>query len=232
MDHVELQRLGRIDYAAALEWQRRRAAAFVASPETAREAVSFLEHDPVYTLGARGNRAYLIASEAELAARGAAVVQSDRGGDVTFHGPGQLVVYPILNVRRRGFGAAAYVHALEEAVIRALDTFGVAGARIAGRRGVWVFERKVAAIGVRISRGISMHGLALNVSTDLRWFQAIVPCGIADAGVTSIERVLGVAPPLRAVEDALAGALGDVLGIELVERGAPALAAPGGSRAR
>ena len=232
MDHVDLQRLGRIDYAPALDWQRARVAALVASPTTAREAVAFLEHNPVYTLGARGNRAYLLAGEAALTARGAAVVQSNRGGDVTFHGPGQLVVYPILNVRSRGFGAAAYVHALEEAVIRALDTLDVAGTRVEGRRGVWVAGRKVAAIGVRISRGISMHGLALNVSTDLRWFDAIVPCGIADAGVTSLEQLAGVAPPMRAVEDAVAEALGSVLDIELVERGAPVLAAVGGSRAR
>ena len=201
---VQLWRPGRVEYERALAWQRDRAAALAEGRQP--EALALLEHPPVFTFGVRGKDEHLLAAPAALAARGAAVVRTDRGGDVTFHGPGQLVAYPILNLRARELGAAAYVRALEATIIEALEALGVAAARVRGRPGVWAGGAKLASIGVRISRGVSRHGLALNVATDLSWFEAIVPCGLPDIEVTSLARLLGVAPPLREVEDALASA--------------------------
>ena len=212
---VRLWRAGRVEYGAAFAWQRATAEAVAAG--RGAEAVALLEHPPVYTFGVRAKREHLLATPEALAARGAQIVDTDRGGDVTFHGPGQLVAYPILDVRGRKLGAGGYVRRLEAATIATLDAFGVRGERVAGRPGVWVSGAKMAALGVRISRGVSRHGLALNVSTDLEWFDLIVPCGIVEAGVTSLERVLGVAPAMRAVEEALARALEQAFDIELVE---------------
>jgi lipoyl(octanoyl) transferase len=167
----------------------------------------------------------VLVDPAKLRARGADVIATDRGGDVTFHGPGQLVAYPILDLRRRGLGAASYVRALEQCVIDTLDAFGLRGERVAGRPGVWTRPpaggagemAKIAAVGVRIERGVSRHGLALNVSTDLTWFDAIVPCGIADAGVTSMARELGEAPAFAAVAGAFARAFQRVFDARLVD---------------
>ncbi|MYA19346.1 MAG: lipoyl(octanoyl) transferase LipB [Chloroflexi bacterium] len=210
---VRLWRPGLVDYHAALEWQQARAAALYAGSEG--EALVLLEHPPVYTLGARGNDSNLLATPQALAAFGAQVVHTDRGGDVTFHGPGQLVAYPILDLRGRGIGAAAYVRALEAIMIEAVAHFGVRAERVRGRPGVWVDGAKLAAVGVRVSRGVSRHGLALNVSTDLEWFARIVPCGIPDIEATSLERLLGEAPPMREVEDALAEAFAREFGCRL-----------------
>ena len=157
-------------------------------------------------------------------------MRTDRGGNVTFHGPGQLVAYPILNLRGRDIGAASYVRALEAIMIEAVARFGVRGEVVRGRPGVWVDGAKLAAVGVRVSRGISRHGLALNVSTDLEWFARIVPCGIPDIEATSLERLLGAAPAMREVEDALAQAFEREFGCRLLagswdavsDEGAPA----------
>ena len=170
---VLLHRPGRLDYDVALRWQREMAAAL--HDDDGHEALAILQHPPVYTLGCRARREHLLVDAAELAARGAAVVQVSRGGDVTFHGPGQLVAYPILDLRRRQLGAADYVRSLEETVIATLARFGVRGERVVGRPGVWVGGAKLAAVGVRVQRGITSHGLALNVSTDLSWFDANRP---------------------------------------------------------
>jgi lipoic acid synthetase len=126
--------------------------------------------------------------------RGGHVVHSDRGGDITFHGPGQLVAYPILDLRGRGLGPATYVRMLERTILETLARFGVHARQVEGRPGVWVGDEKIAALGVRVREGVSTHGIAINVTTDLDWFDAIVPCGLADAGVTSIARVRGTAP--------------------------------------
>jgi lipoate-protein ligase B len=174
------------------------------------EALGLLEHEPVYTFGRRIRPQHLLAGRAEVAARGSAVVESDRGGDVTFHGPGQLVCYPVLDLRHRGIGAVDYVGRLETTVIEALRAFGIEGARVEGRPGVWVEGAKVAAIGVRVQGGVSTHGFALNVETDLSWFDAIVPCGIRDASVTSMERILCRSPGVPAVQDAICNAFEDV----------------------
>ena len=211
---VALHRLGRIAYEPALRWQRATAATLLAG--RGGEALALLEHEPVFTFGARGDRRHLLTPVADLEARGARVLDVDRGGDVTFHGPGQLVAYPILHLRRRGLRAADYVRALERTLISTLERFGVAGERIAGRPGVWAGGAKIAAVGVRIERGVSRHGVALNVAPDLGWFDAIVPCGIADAEVTSMERLLGVAPALDAVAVAFAGAFEREFDAELV----------------
>ena len=221
---VLLHRPGRLEYGLALRWQQERAAAV--RERSGDEALALLQHPPVFTLGRRARREHMLVSAAELARRGAAVVEVGRGGDVTFHGPGQLVAYPILDLRRRELGAADYVRALEATVIEALRPFAVSGERVRGRPGVWVGEAKVAAIGVRVQRGVTSHGLALNVSTDLAWFAAIVPCGLPDATVTSLERLLGVAPPHVEVEDALAAAFERVFGSELIDAAAPLAAAP------
>ncbi len=228
---VGLWRPGLVDYAAALEWQHERAAALYTGSEG--EALVLLQHAPVYTLGARGNDSNLLVTPQALAAFGAQVVHTDRGGDVTFHGPGQLVAYPILDLRGRGVGAARYVRMLEAVMIEAVARFGVQAERVRGRPGVWVEGAKLGAVGVRVSRGISRHGLALNVSTDLEWFARIVPCGIPDIEATSLERLLDEAPPMREVEDAIAEAFAREFGCRLVatswDADAPAPAALAGA---
>ena len=211
---VRLWRPGVVEYGRALDWQHARAAALYAGSEG--EALALLQHPPVYTLGARGDDSHLLASPQALAAFGAEVVQTDRGGNVTFHGPGQLVAYPILDLRGRGMGVASYVRALEAIMIEAAARFGVQAERVRGRPGVWVDGAKLGAVGVRVSRGVSSHGLALNVSTDLEWFARIVPCGIPDIEATSLERLLGEAPAMEEVEDALAEAFAREFGCRLI----------------
>ncbi|MBU6423264.1 MAG: lipoyl(octanoyl) transferase LipB [Chloroflexota bacterium] len=176
-----------------------------------------LEHDPVYTIGRRGTTANLLAAPAELRAHGASVYRVDRGGDITFHGPGQLVGYPIV-----GLGEApdlvGYVRALEGAIIEALASYGIAGRRIEHKTGVWVDLRdgragKICAIGVRVSRGVSTHGFALNVSTDLAAFTRMLPCGFAHEAA-SFER-LGLRADLREAGERVAATLARRLGLEL-----------------
>jgi lipoyl(octanoyl) transferase len=153
-------------------------------------ALILLEHPPVYTLGARGREEHLLLTAEAYAARGAEVQRTDRGGDVTFHGPGQLVGYPIFELRRYGEGPVWYVRSLEALLIDVLSRFGIVADRSPGRPGVWVRDEKIAAIGVRVSRGVTTHGFALNVNTDLSWFRDIVPCGLL-AGVTSMQALTG-----------------------------------------
>ena len=203
---LRLFRCGTIAYDAAWQWQRDTAVA-VRSGEP--DALALLQHEPVYTFGRNIRRDHLLTSVEKLRSSGAELVESDRGGDITFHGPGQLVAYPILDLRRRQLGPSDYVRALEETLIRALDRFGITANRVAGRPGVWVDCEKIGAIGVRVQGGVTMHGFALNVAPDLSWYDAIVPCGISDASVTSMER-LGCLPVFSAVEDAVADAFADV----------------------
>ncbi|PSC75351.1 octanoyltransferase [Micractinium conductrix] len=150
-----------------------------------------LEHSHVYTIGKRGGTDDFHTDEAALRASGAEVCTIPRGGETTYHGPGQLVLYPILSLRQLGLGARAYVEGLEDAMVAALGHYGVAArGRVPGKTGVWVGERKIGAIGVRISQGFTCHGLALNVATDLSHFAHIVPCGTPDKEVTSLHRQL------------------------------------------
>lgn len=190
MTEIDVRRLGQLGYQAALDLQ----AALVEDRRAGRigDTLLLLEHPPVITLGAktRHGAKHIIASDEELARQGVTVHETGRGGDVTYHGPGQLVGYPIFDLKPDRCDVHKYVRDLEEALILALREFGIDGGRVKGLSGVWVGpegqERKIAAIGVRISRWITSHGFALNVATDLRHFQLIVPCGIADRDVTSV----------------------------------------------
>jgi lipoyl(octanoyl) transferase len=194
--------LGRIAYAPAWELQKQLQARLIHAKRAEQDAnvphvMLLVEHPPVYTLGKSGDAAHLLLSEAELAARGATFYPIDRGGDITFHGPGQLVGYPILDLDRFFTDIHRYLRELEEAVLRTCADYGLAGRRVEGRTGVWVgpdeggLERKICAMGIRCSRWVTMHGFAFNLNTDLDFFSAIVPCGIADRGVTSLAAELG-----------------------------------------
>jgi len=176
-----------------------------------------LEHPPVITLGARTRNRFdhVLATPSILAARGIELVETGRGGDVTYHGPGQLVGYPILDLKPDRCDVHRYVRDLEEVLIRAVAAFGIEAERLPGLTGAWVGGEKLAAIGVRISRWITSHGFALNVSTDLEAFSLIVPCGITDRGVTSIGRLLGRPIPMSEVEAAVVRAFCDVFDREI-----------------
>jgi lipoyl(octanoyl) transferase len=188
-----------------------------------------LEHFPVYTIGRGGDEGNLLASPERLREIGAELVRVDRGGDITFHGPGQIVAYPIVELKDP-LDLRRYVRTLEAAVIDTAARFGVEGAHLEGHPGIWINgERKLAAIGVRVRRGITTHGLALNVNTDLRWFDEMVPCGIHDKGVTSLARELGHALPMGDVEDELARQLAGHFGLRLAD-GAAGVVGPGGGR--
>lgn len=198
--HIDVEWLGQVDYLAAWEQQKALTAERIAQPELTGKLL-LLEHPPTYTLGRNGRLENLLLSEAELTAHGIAFYQVDRGGDITYHGPGQLVGYPILSLKRvyhqPGLGIVQrYVNDLEEMLIQTLAQFGIQARRFTGNRGVWVETaaglNKIAAIGVRIQRGgITSHGFALNVNPDLTYFDNIIPCGIHDHGVTSMASLLG-----------------------------------------
>lgn len=176
-----------------------------------------LEHPPTYTLGARGDTSSLLLAREAYELRGATVVNSNRGGDVTFHGPGQIVGYPILNLRALGQGPSWYVRMLEEIMMDALRGYGIASERREGVRGVWAGDAKIGAIGVRVSRGVTMHGFALNVNTDLSYFDSIVPCGIRDGAMTSMQAVTGEAFDIGDVMNDVALAFGRQFEWEMFE---------------
>ena len=170
--------------------------------------IVFCEHPHVYTLGRSGKENNMLLSEAQLEKIGATLYHIDRGGDITYHGPGQLVCYPILNLEEFGLGLKEYVHLLEEAVIRVCASYGIKTGRLAKATGVWLEgdtarARKICAIGVRSSHYVTMHGLALNVNTDLRYFSYIHPCGFIDNGVTSLRQELGGELPMSEVKQRL-----------------------------
>jgi lipoyl(octanoyl) transferase len=188
-----------------------------------------LEHFPVYTLGRGGDESNLLATPERLSEIGAELVRVDRGGDITFHGPGQIVAYPIVELKDP-LDLRRYVRTLEAAVIDTAARFGVTGAQLEGHPGIWVEgERKLAAIGVRVKRGVTTHGLALNVNTELRWFDEMIPCGIHDKGVTSLARELGHPVPMDHVEDELARQLARHVGLRLAD-GTTGIIGPGGGR--
>jgi lipoyl(octanoyl) transferase len=198
-----------VDYLTAWELQRRVHAEVVAGAD---DTVLLLEHPPVFTAGKRTDP-----HERPADPGGAPVIDVDRGGKITFHGPGQLVGYPIVRLADH-VRVVDYVRRVEEALIRACAEFGVATARVPGRSGVWLQadgagrpERKVAAIGIRVSRGVAMHGFAINCDVDLGWYDRFVPCGIADAGVTSLSQELGRDVPVAEVLPAVERHLRDLL---------------------
>lgn len=180
---------GLVPYAEALALQRRLNEARYRGE--APDTLLLLEHRPVFTLGRRGSREDVYASEERLRALGIEVYETNRGGLVTYHGPGQLVGYPIVDLRALAGDAPSYVTGLEETIIRALAEHGIAGFRDPAARGVWTHGGKIAAIGVAVSRGITMHGFAVNLQPDLGHFALINPCGLGERGVTSAERLLG-----------------------------------------
>ncbi len=181
-------RLGTVDYDKAHELQRTLQAKRIEG--AVEDVVLLLEHPPVLTLGRSAKNEHILASKEMLAARGISVHEVGRGGDVTYHGPGQLVAYPIIDLRPDRKDVRKYVWTLEEAMIRTCGDFGIDATRIRGLNGTWVGERKVGAVGVRISRWVTMHGLALNANSNLNDFQLIVPCGIEDKAVTSLSNEL------------------------------------------
>ncbi|WP_297675301.1 lipoyl(octanoyl) transferase LipB [uncultured Bacteroides sp.] len=175
------------------------------------------EHPHVYTLGRSGREGNMLLGERQLQEMGVTLYHIDRGGDITYHGPGQLVCYPILNLEEFSLGLKEYVHLLEEAVISVCASYGISAGRLAKATGVWletetVRARKICAIGVRSSRFVTMHGLALNVNTDMRYFSYINPCGFVDKGVTSLQRELGRELPMAEVKERMTEALLRLLG--------------------
>ncbi len=213
--------LGRVPYLDAWALQRELAAA--RSRDEIPDTLLLLEHPHTYTLGSAGKAEHLIWSEPERIARGVAVYRVDRGGDVTYHGPGQLVGYPILKLEAAGpdrhTNVIGYVRMLEAGLIQALAAFDIAAFPYPGLTGVWVGQppSKIAAIGVKLTaQRITQHGFALNVNTDLTYFGGIIPCGISDKPVTSMERLLGRPIDLTVVTESVASALADTLDRELV----------------
>ena len=197
-----------VDYAEAEARQERLLADRVADriPDT----LVLLEHRPVFTLGRSANPANIVWSDAELSRRRISRAVTSRGGDTTYHGPGQLVGYPIVHLKQAGITLLAYIDALEETLIRALAACGAIGARDRRNRGVWVGNDKIAAIGIRVSRQVTMHGFALNVNTRLDDYGGIVACGLRDAGVTSLARVLSRPQDMAAVKAAVVASFRDV----------------------
>jgi lipoyl(octanoyl) transferase len=202
-------RLGRISYAHGLELQAR----LVADRQAGRagDTLLLLEHEPVFTLGRNAKTANVLLERGELERRGFQVFETGRGGDVTYHGPGQVVGYPILELPPDRRDVHRYVRDLEEVMIRACRDFGVRADRVPGLTGAWVGDAKVGAIGVRIARWVTSHGFALNVSNDLSPFGLIVPCGVRGRGVASLETLLGRPVPADEVVGSLAGHFQDVL---------------------
>ncbi len=215
---LEIERLGRISYGDALSIQQERIAARRAAESPDR--LLLLEHPHVITLGSSGSAENIVADREELRRLGIDLHEVGRGGDVTYHGPGQLVGYPILDLKPDRKDLHAYLRDLEEALILALSRLGVSGAiRRDGMTGVWLPQGKVAAIGVRVSSGwITSHGFALNVATDLAYFETIVPCGIATENVTSLREVLGRDVGIEDVEPTLVDSFRDVFSYDRVER--------------
>ena len=209
---MDVRRLGVVDYQAALDLQRQ--LVDQRKQGLIPDQLLLLEHPHVITLGARNHnsRSNVLETPESLARQGVALFETGRGGDVTYHGPGQLVGYPILELPKDRRDVHRYVRDLEEVLIGAVAEFGISALRISGLTGIWVGDRKLAAIGVRISRWVTSHGFALNVSTDLSRFDLIVPCGIADKGVTSMERLLERPVLMAEVADAVVKSFTAVFG--------------------
>jgi lipoyl(octanoyl) transferase len=233
---LDVRRLGVVPYADALELQRelveeRRAG-------TIPDVLLLLEHPHVITTGSKRGAAYsnILATPEALAARGVDVFESGRGGDVTYHGPGQVVGYPILDLRPDRCDVHRYVRDLEEVMIRVCSEYGVVATRAPGLTGAWVWTsrgpEKVGAIGVRISRWITSHGFAFNATTDLDYFQLIVPCGIGDRGVTSLAALTGAPVSVPELEECFVRQFCDVFQREVVPAGPTTLAFGGGERPR
>lgn len=201
MAAIYVERLGLVPYEPVLALQRQRHAEVVAGE--AEETLFLLQHEPVITFGRNRGAGHLLASPDQLATRGVALCATERGGDITYHGPGQIVGYPILRLGPTERDISAYVWRLEEIMLRTAADFGVSAARQAGMRGIWAGGAKLGAVGVRVSNWVTLHGWALNVAPDLDRYGLIVPCGIQGCAVTSLQAQLGRAPEMEAVEQRL-----------------------------
>ena len=210
-----VEQLGVVGYASALDLQREKVAQRKAGaiPDT----LLLLEHPHVYTLGRNARPENVRASGEWLAAHAVRVFDTDRGGDVTYHGPGQLVGYPILDLARHQRDISWYMRSLEEVMLRAARDFGVEAGRLTGAPGVWVGNDKLVAMGVHLSRWVTSHGFAFNVNTDLRYFERIIPCGLHGKGVTSLAKLLGRPVQIEAVAERVVEHFGAVFGLEMVE---------------
>ena len=206
--------MGIVEYSDAWDIQLELVEAIKAGQSS--NTLLLLQHPHVYTLGRRGDRDHVLLDDSQLEARGIALHEADRGGQVTYHGPGQLVAYPVVNLRSWG-GPLRYVRALERAMLATLGQFDIQGRLVDGRTGVWVENEKIGAIGVKITNGVAYHGLALNVTPDLSYFQHIITCGVTDAGVTSMERVLGRPVDIDTVAYGLTYHLGRELDLHMIE---------------
>jgi len=206
--------LGSVEYLRALDMQMQVCQAKKQGFE--EDVLLLLEHPPTITVGRNGNWSHLLASDHELSSRGVGRFEVDRGGDITFHGPGQLVGYPILQLAREERDVRRYMRDLEEALIRLLAGYGIIAARQEGLTGVWTSHGKIAALGVHISRWITRHGFALNISTDLSCFDWIVPCGVSGRGVASMSSILGLQVELREVADKFVCEFRSVFGRETI----------------
>jgi lipoyl(octanoyl) transferase len=220
MRPLAVHRLGRIGYAEALAIQERLLEA--RAEQRVPDTLLLLEHDPVITLGRGAKPEHVRASRALLQNQGVALHETGRGGDVTYHGPGQLVGYPIVDLSPDRRDVRRYVERLEEVMIRIAGSYGLSAGRIEGLHGAWIEDRKLGAVGVRIRKWVTMHGFALNVTTELGGFDLIVPCGIPDKRVTSLAKELGRAVPLGEVEQAAITAFAEVFASEPDQRPLPA----------
>ena len=224
---LTVERLGTVPYRPTWELQDE-----LADQRRGRrigDRLLLLEHVPVYTIGRGGDAANMLATPDHLREIGAELIRIDRGGDITFHGPGQLVAYPIVELRDP-LDLRRYVRILEAAIIDTAAAFGVEAARLEGHPGIWVDkDRKLAAIGVRVKRGVTTHGLALNVNTDLRWFDEMIPCGIPNKDVTSLARETTGSVRMELVEDELARQLASHLGLRAAD-GTAGVVGPAGAR--
>ena len=204
--------LGRVPYGQALRLQEQ--VRDQVAEGRAADTLLLLEHEPVITLGRSADSAHVLASPEDLRDRGISVIRTARGGDVTFHGPGQLVGYPIFRLHR---GVRTHVKAMVAAIVATLDTLGIASTWRESHPGVWVGSDKICAVGIHVRRRVAMHGFALNVDTDLTAFRSIVPCGLHDAGVTSVAKLLGTTLGLESVAERLSQAFERSFGIRMVQ---------------
>lgn len=230
--NVECRDLGLKEYKECWDYQqslfdallaRKRSVSFEALGCDDAGYLLLVEHPAVYTLGKSGKDANLLVGEEQLRRIGASFYHIDRGGDITFHGEGQLVGYPILDLELIGIGLRRYIEVVEQAMIRTVAEFGIEAGRVEGASGVWICERgvsprKICAIGVRSSRFVTMHGFALNVSTDLSWFSHINPCGFVDRGVTSIECEVGQKVAMDDVKQLVVKFLGEELNVKIYKK--------------
>ena len=207
-----IEDLGRRPYGEVLDLQRGMAAERIAG--TRPDTLILVEHDPVVTLGRSTKQGHLLADAQLLAARGVELFEIERGGDVTFHGPGQLVGYPIIDLSQHRQDLHWYLRQLEQVLIAALATYGIEGRRQEKFTGVWVGDRKIASIGVHARSWVTWHGFALNVSTDLSYFDLMVPCGIADVAMTSIVKESGVDVPVSDVSKRVVDSFADLFGLQ------------------